>query len=83
MSRKFERILYYCLCRFMAAEWRIKRKFLSHSPPADLISPCDFFKGFAFKNAHGQKNLFSFLAIKLKFFYYYFAVLWRRNGDFL
>ena len=46
------------LCRFMAAEWRTKRKFLSHLSPADLISPCDFFKGFAFKNAHGQKNLF-------------------------
>ena len=42
------------------------RKVLSHKPPADSIARANFLKGIAFQNAQGQKNLLSFLALRIR-----------------
>ena len=51
-------------------------------PPADLIARAKF-SSRTLRNAHGRKNLLSFLAIRIREIQFLFcADVWRRNGDF-
>ncbi len=49
-------------------------------PPADWIARAKF-SSHSLRNAHGRKNLLSFLAIQIREIAIY-ADVWRRNGDF-
>ncbi len=52
------------------------------SPPTDLIARANF-SSLLLRNAHGRKNLLSFLAIQIRVFLIdACADVWRRNGDF-